>query len=39
MIPRIFMDDTQEDHVAIQSVVNQVVLYPLTEFDGKMKIL
>ncbi len=39
MIPRIFMDDTQEDRVAIQSVVNQVVLYPLTEFDGQMKII
>jgi hypothetical protein len=37
MIPRIFMDDTKEDRIAIQSVVNQVVLYPLAEFDGKMK--
>lgn len=37
IIPRIFMDDTKEDRVAIQSVVNQVVLYPLAEFDGKMK--
>jgi hypothetical protein len=31
------MDDTAEDHAAIQSVLNQVVFYPLSEFDGKMK--
>jgi hypothetical protein len=35
--PRIFMDDTAEDRAAIQSVLNQVVFYPLSEFDGKMK--
>ena len=35
--PRVFMDDTTEDHAAIQSVINQVVFYPLSEFDGKMK--
>jgi hypothetical protein len=37
-VPRIFMDDTEEDHKAIQPVINQVVFYPLSEFDGKMKI-
>jgi len=36
-IPRIFMDDTAADHAAIQPVLNQVVFYPLSEFDGKMK--
>jgi hypothetical protein len=36
-VPRIFMDDTPEDHTAIQSVLNQVVFYPQSEFDGKMK--
>jgi hypothetical protein len=36
-VPRIFMDDTAEDHAAIQPVINQVVFYPLSEFDGKMK--
>jgi len=36
-VPRIFMDDTTADHAAIQSVINQVVFYPLSEFDGKMK--
>ena len=31
------MDDTAEDRKAIQSVVNQIVAYPLKNFDGKMK--
>jgi hypothetical protein len=37
-VPRIFMDDTDEDRAAIQPLVNQVDAYPLTEFDGTMKI-
>jgi hypothetical protein len=37
-VPRIFMDDTPEDHAAIQPLINQVNFYPLSEFDGKMKI-
>ena len=37
-IPRVFMDDTAEDRKAIQPLVSQVVFYPLSEFDGKMKI-
>ncbi|MFK8332906.1 DUF1254 domain-containing protein [Pseudomonas sp. BJa5] len=36
-IPRIFMDDTAEDRSAIQDTINQVVFYPLKDFDGKMK--
>ncbi len=36
-IPRIFMDDTAEDRAAIQPLVNQVLVYPLSEFDGTMK--
>ena len=35
--PRVFMDDTAEDHKAIQPVLSQIVYYPLSEFDGKMK--
>ncbi len=35
--PRIFKDDTPEDTKAIQSVINQVMFYPLSQFDGKMK--
>ena len=37
-VPRIFMDDTEADHRAVQPVLSQVVYYPLSEFDGKMKI-
>ena len=36
-VPRIFMDDTPEDHRAIQPVISQIDFYPLSEFDGKMK--
>jgi hypothetical protein len=36
-IPRAFMDDTAEDRKAIQSVINQIVFYPLKHFDGTMK--
>ena len=36
-IPRIFKDDTAEDTKAIQPVLNQIVFYPLSEFDRKMK--
>ncbi len=35
--PRIFMDDTAADNSAIQPVLSQIVFYPLSEFDGKMK--
>jgi len=37
-VPRIFMDDTAEDHAAIQPVLSQIDFYPLSQFDGKMKI-
>jgi hypothetical protein len=36
-IPRAFMDDTAEDRKAIQPLINQIVFYPLKDFDGKMK--
>src|ERR1700761_6888048 len=36
-IPRVFQDDTPEDKKAIQSVINQIVAYPLKNFTGKMK--
>lgn len=36
-IPRIFMNDTAEDRAAIRPVVNQVAIYPLSEFNGRMK--
>ena len=37
VIPRVFLNDTREDRKAIQPVINQIVVYPLAEFDGKMK--
>jgi hypothetical protein len=37
-VPRIFMDDTPEDHTAIQPVLSQINAYPLSSFDGKMKV-
>lgn len=36
-IPRIFLNDTDEDRAALQPLVNQVVAYPLAEFTGEMK--
>jgi len=36
-VPRIFMDDTPEDHDAVQPVISQIKFYPLPQFDGKMK--
>jgi hypothetical protein len=36
-IPRAFMDDTPEDHAAIQPLLSQIVFYPLSRFDGQMK--
>jgi hypothetical protein len=37
IFPRIFQDDTQEDKARIQPLISQVMVYPLSEFDGKMK--
>jgi len=35
--PRIFMADSPEDRAAIQPLINQIMFYPLSQFDGKMK--
>ncbi len=37
-IPRVFLDDTAEDRKAIQPLVSQIDMYPLSEFDGSMKV-
>lgn len=37
-IPRVFKDATPEDTKAVLPIVNQIQLYPLSEYDGKMKI-
>jgi hypothetical protein len=36
-IPRIFKDDSAEDTKAVQPIINQIMFYPLSQFDGKMK--
>ncbi len=37
IFPRIFMDDTPEDRKAIRPLIDQVMVYPVAEFDGTMK--
>lgn len=33
--PRTFMDDSAEDRKAVQAILNQVVVYPLSKYTGK----
>jgi hypothetical protein len=35
--PRVFMDDTLEDRQAIQPVLRQIMMYPVSKYDGTMK--
>jgi hypothetical protein len=37
IFPRVFQDDTAEDKDAMQRVLSQVMVHPLTEFNGQMK--
>lgn len=37
VIPRVFKQSTPEDTAAVQPLVNQIVMYPLSKFDGKSK--
>ncbi|MER5960508.1 DUF1254 domain-containing protein [Streptomyces sp. NPDC056121] len=37
--PRVFLDDTDEDREAVQRVLNQVVVYPLSAHTGMEKIV
>jgi hypothetical protein len=37
IVPRIFKDSTPEDTAAVQPVIDQIVMYPLSKFDGTMK--
>ncbi|MFK4730772.1 DUF1254 domain-containing protein [Agromyces mediolanus] len=36
-IPRVFMDDTDEDRAAIQPLVNRIMVYPLSEYTGEFR--
>lgn len=35
--PRVFKDDNPEDTKAVQPLLSQIMFYPLSKFDGKMK--
>lgn len=35
--PRVFMDDTAADRQAIQPLLQQIMMYPLADYDGTMK--
>ena len=37
IVPRIFKDSTPEDTAAVQPLIDQVAMYPLSQFDGSMK--
>jgi len=37
MGPRVFMDDNDTDRAAIQPILNQVVIYPLSKYTGAKK--
>ena len=36
-MPRIFMNDTPEDRAALLPALSQILIYPLSQFDRKMK--
>ena len=37
IVPRVFKESSAEDTRAVQPLLNQIMMYPLSEFDGKMK--
>lgn len=37
VIPRVFMDDTPQDKVAVQEILKSVLMYPVDQYDGAMK--
>ena len=37
VIPRAFQSDDPADKAAIQPAIKQIMMYPLSQFDGKMK--
>ncbi|MER6462712.1 DUF1214 domain-containing protein [Streptomyces sp. NPDC001228] len=36
-IPRVFMNDTDEDRAAVRPLVNRIMAYPLAEFTGEAR--
>ncbi len=39
VIPRVFLNDTREDRQAVLPFVNEITMYPLSKYDGKMKVV
>ncbi|WP_322616941.1 DUF1254 domain-containing protein [Pseudomonas sp. BIC9C] len=37
VIPRVFQDDTAADRLAVQSALSGIDMYPLSQYDGKIK--
>lgn len=37
VFPRVFLNDTDADRTAIQPVLQQILMYPLEDYDGAMK--
>lgn len=37
VIPRVFMADTEADRAAIQPLIDQIMMYPLSEFTGELR--
>src|SRR5262249_35670225 len=37
VIPRVFKDSAEEDTKAVQPLINQIMIYPLSQADGKAK--
>jgi hypothetical protein len=37
VIPRVFISDDPADRQAVQPMINQILAYPLSKYDGKMK--
>jgi len=37
VIPRVFQDDSDADRKAIQTAINGIDMYPLSQYDGKVK--
>jgi hypothetical protein len=37
VVPRVFQDNTPEDKRTVQGVLQQIMMYPLSEYDGTMK--
>ncbi|MFI8976968.1 DUF1254 domain-containing protein [Nocardia asteroides] len=38
VIPRVFLDDTPADRAAIAPLVDRISMYPLSEYDGTVKV-